>query len=114
VWVPVNFKAKEEGYVFLLPGARVHPYTFDPNLNAAALTARYPLCAVRLPMNDAAPAGGKIIGRRLDLGSRHTTKQIIEMLKGRVFEHLFLKELLVEAAAVGQNTSAIPLGADHR
>ena len=29
VWVPVNFKAKEEGYVFLLPGAKVHPYTYD-------------------------------------------------------------------------------------
>jgi 4-amino-4-deoxy-L-arabinose transferase-like glycosyltransferase len=97
VWVPVNFKAKEEGYVFLLPGARVHPYTFDSKLTLADLTAQYPLVAVRLPMNDRTPAGGKVIGQRLDLGSRHTTKQIIEMVKGRVFEHLFLKELLVEA-----------------
>jgi 4-amino-4-deoxy-L-arabinose transferase-like glycosyltransferase len=97
VWVPVNFKAKEEGYVFLLPGARVHPYTFDPKQTAAELSARYPFCAVRLPMNDAIPAGPKLLGRRLDLGSRHTTKQIIEMIKGKVFEHLFLKEVLVEA-----------------
>jgi 4-amino-4-deoxy-L-arabinose transferase-like glycosyltransferase len=103
VWVPVNFKAKEEGYVFLLPGARVHPYTFDPKVTAAALSARYPLCAVRLPMNDDTPVGGQIIGRRLDLGSRHTSKQIIEMLKGRVFEHLFLKELLVETGGVSFN-----------
>jgi len=107
VWVPVNFKAKEEGYVFLLPGARVHPYTFDPKLSAAVLSARYPLCAVRLPMNDAAPAGARIIGRRLDLGSRHTSKQIIEMLKGKVFEHLFLKELLVEAGGASLNTNRI-------
>jgi 4-amino-4-deoxy-L-arabinose transferase-like glycosyltransferase len=97
VWVPVNFKAKEEAYVFLLPGARVHPYTFDPELTAATLAGRYPFCAVRLPMNDATPEGGKIIGLRLDLGSRHTSKQIMEMLKGKVFEHLFLKELLVES-----------------
>ena len=101
VWVPVNFKAKEEGYVFLLPGAKVHPYTFDPKLTAAALSAQYPLVAVRLPMNDDTPAGGKIIGQRLDMGSRHTSKQIIEMIKGHVFEHLFLKELLVEAPRTG-------------
>jgi 4-amino-4-deoxy-L-arabinose transferase-like glycosyltransferase len=97
VWVPVNFKAKEEGYVFLLPGARVHPYTYDPKATATALSARYPLCAVRLPISDAGSAGGRIIGQRLDLGSRHTTRQIVEMVKGKVFEHLFLKELLVEA-----------------
>jgi 4-amino-4-deoxy-L-arabinose transferase-like glycosyltransferase len=101
VWVPVNFKAKEEGYVFLLPGAKVHPYTYDPRLTAAELSARYSLFAVRLPINDASPAGGKIIGQRLDLGSRHTSRQIMEMLKGKVFEHLFLKELLVQAPATG-------------
>ncbi|HVM47078.1 MAG TPA: phospholipid carrier-dependent glycosyltransferase [Candidatus Acidoferrum sp.] len=99
VWVPVNFKAKEEGYVFLLPGARVHPYTYDRSLTVAELSVRYPLCAVRLPMNTNTPAAGKIIGQRLDLGSRHTTAQIVEILKGRVFEHLFLKELLLEAPA---------------
>jgi len=97
VWVPVNFKAKEEGYVFLLPGAKVHPYTYDPGLTAAALRARYPLFAIRLPINDASPPPGKIIGQRLDLGSRHTSREIMEMLRGKVFEHLFLKELLVQA-----------------
>jgi 4-amino-4-deoxy-L-arabinose transferase-like glycosyltransferase len=99
VWVPINFNAKEEGYVFLLPGARVHPYTFDPKVTPAALSARYPLCAVRLPMTDDPPAEGRVLGQRLDLGSRHTPKQILEIVKGRVFEHLFLKERLVEAPA---------------
>ncbi len=108
VWVPTNFKAKEEGYVFLLPGARVHPYTYDRKVTAAALSARYPLCAVRLPINDAAPAGGRIIGQRLDLGSRHTSKQIMEMIKGKVFEHLFLKELLVQTTKVGQDEPPKP------
>jgi 4-amino-4-deoxy-L-arabinose transferase-like glycosyltransferase len=106
VWVPVNFKAKEEGYVFLLPGARVHPYTYDPKLTAAALSARYPLCAVRLPMDKTDPAEGRIIGERVDLGSRHTSKQIMEMLKGKVFEHLFLKELLIEGPGPRATTEA--------
>ena len=64
------------------------------------LSARYPLCAIRLPMNDPAPVGGQVIGQRLDLGSRHTSKQIIEMVKGKVFEHLFLRELLVQTGGV--------------
>jgi 4-amino-4-deoxy-L-arabinose transferase-like glycosyltransferase len=101
VWVPVNFKAKEEGYVFLLPKARIHPYTFDPKLTAADLGARYPLFAIRLPVNAPTQAVGTVIGQRFDLGSRHTSRQIMEMVQGKVFEHLFLKELLIQAPSRG-------------
>jgi hypothetical protein len=41
-------------------------------------------------------SSSNIIGRRLDLSSRHTSYQIKEMLKGKVFEHLFVEELLVD------------------
>jgi 4-amino-4-deoxy-L-arabinose transferase-like glycosyltransferase len=97
VWVPVNFIAKEEGHRFLLPGADVRGYPFDPTVTAPELAARYPLFAIRVPM-DANVTGGKVLGQRLDLGTRHTPEQIMEMLRGHVFEHLFVKELLVEAA----------------
>ncbi len=97
VWVPVNFKAKEEGYLFLLPRAKVHPYNYDRGLTTAALGAKYPLFAIRLPINDTNAIAGKVIGQRLDLGSRHTSAQIKEMLHGKVYEHLFLKELLIES-----------------
>lgn len=96
VWVPVNFKAKEEGFVFMLPGAKVRPYTFDAKLSASALAARYPLFAVRVPISDTNPVGGKVIGQRLELGSRHSSRQIMEMIKGKVYEHLFLREVLVQ------------------
>jgi hypothetical protein len=96
VWVPVNFIAKEEGHRFLLPGADVRGYAFDPTLTAADLSARYPLFAIRVPMS-AEVTSGKVLGQRLDVGSRHTAQQIVEMLRGNVFEHLFVKELLVEA-----------------
>jgi 4-amino-4-deoxy-L-arabinose transferase-like glycosyltransferase len=99
VWVPINFRAKEEGYRFLLPGANVHPYRYEPNLTAAGLSAQYPLFAIRLPLSNADAAGSKVIGQRLVLSSRQNSRQIREMLRGRVFEHLFLKELLIEAAA---------------
>ena len=107
VWVPVNFKAKEEGYRFLLPGARIQPYPYDRRATAAELKGRYALFAMRLPFSDVGPTDGKVIGQRLDLGSRHTTRQIIEMLQGRVLEHLFLKELLIERAEKGRAHQAV-------
>ena len=102
VWVPVNFKAKEEGFVFFLPGAKVHPYTYDRNVTAAALAAKYPLFAIRQPITSTNVAG-RIVGERLELGSRHTSSQIREMLQGKIYEHLFLKELLIESADAPAN-----------
>ena len=52
VWVPINFRAKEEGYRFLLPGADVRGYKYDRAQTAAALSARYPLFVFRSPMAD--------------------------------------------------------------
>jgi 4-amino-4-deoxy-L-arabinose transferase-like glycosyltransferase len=106
VWVPVNFKAKEEGYLFLLPGIRAHPYTYDRKLTAADLAGRYPLFALRRPILDATVVPGKVIGERLELGSRHTPAEIKEMLRGRVYEHLFLKELLIESSTAITNPPA--------
>jgi 4-amino-4-deoxy-L-arabinose transferase-like glycosyltransferase len=97
LWVPSNFRAKEEGYRFLLPEADVRAYPFQPDLSVADLSAKYPLFIIRLPMRSAqAISSSNIIGRRLDLSSRHTSYQIKEMLKGKVFEHLFVEELLVD------------------
>jgi hypothetical protein len=53
-------------------------------------------------MNDTnSPPGFKIMGRRLDLSSRHSPDQIKEMIQGKVFQHLFLQELLIETTAAG-------------
>ena len=98
VWVPINFVAKEEGYRFLLPGADVRPYPLDPTLTVADLTKQYHLVAVRLPMNSPPVTDGTVLGQRLDIGTRHTPDQIVDMLRGHVFEHLFVREVLVEAA----------------
>jgi 4-amino-4-deoxy-L-arabinose transferase-like glycosyltransferase len=98
VWVPINFIAREEGHRFLLPGADVRGYPLEPGLTAAELSAQYPLFAIRLPLDAPPVINGKVVGERLDIATRHTRDQIIEMLRGRVFEHLFVKEILVEAA----------------
>jgi hypothetical protein len=97
VWVPINFRAKEEGFRFLLPGANVRPYYPDQSQTIASLSSMFPVFAIRLPMNATNFGSARILGHRLVLGSRHTSSQIKEMAQGRVLEHLFLRELLIEA-----------------
>jgi 4-amino-4-deoxy-L-arabinose transferase-like glycosyltransferase len=101
VWVPINFAAREEGHRFLLPGADVRGYPLDTSLTVADLASRYPLFAIRLPMDAADVTDGHVLGQRLDIGTRHTREQIIDMLRGNVFQHLFVKEVLVEALPTG-------------
>jgi 4-amino-4-deoxy-L-arabinose transferase-like glycosyltransferase len=101
VWVPIKLNAREESYRFLLPGADIHAYKYEQGLTADDLSAKYPLFVIRLPVNDDEHFSGKILGRRLDLGSLRSRTQIIETVNGKMYDRLFLKELLIEAAGPG-------------
>jgi len=97
VWVPCNFRAVDEGYRFLLPGADVHGYRDDKSLTLDSLDTRYAMFAIRQPLAAAAePNGLRLIGQRLELRSRHNTNELLDMLRGNVFNQLFLREILVE------------------
>jgi 4-amino-4-deoxy-L-arabinose transferase-like glycosyltransferase len=109
VWVPCNFRAMDEGYRFMLPGAEIHGYSEDQNLTASELAARYPMFAVRQGLNDSAQNGGcaecKIIGQRLDIRGRQNSAELKEMLlEGKVFQHLFVREILMESSTGGLRT----------
>jgi 4-amino-4-deoxy-L-arabinose transferase-like glycosyltransferase len=99
VWVPVDFIAKDEGYRFLLPGARVRAYREERDARGADLLARYPLVVIRQPLRGGAPETGRVLGRRLDLRGRQAAGEIGEILRGNVLEHLFVQEQLIEAPA---------------
>jgi 4-amino-4-deoxy-L-arabinose transferase-like glycosyltransferase len=107
VWVPCNFRAKEEGYRFILPGAEVLGYREEPGLTAAALAARYPLVVAQVPLHQANCPECKILGQRLDIRSRQSKEEIEDMLRGNVFQHLFVRELLIESAHHASATTAI-------
>ena len=96
VWVPINFAAKEEAHRFLLPGADVHGYAGEPDFTIAGPGPHSALFAVRAPINSTPVGGGRVLGERLDIATRQTPNQILDMLRGNVFEHLFVKEFLVE------------------
>ena len=111
VWVPCNFRAMDEGYRFMLPGAEIHGYSEDQNLTASELAARYPLFAVRQRLNDSTQNGGcaecKIVGQRLDIRGRQSSSELKEMFfQGKVLEHLFVREILLESAASGSGLPA--------
>lgn len=109
VWVPCNFRAKDEGYRFILPGAQIHGYREEEGLNAAGLATRYRLFAVQVPLQDVGCVDCKILGQRLDIRSRQNESELKEMLKGDVFRHLFVKELLIEVPATVANTPRYPV-----
>jgi 4-amino-4-deoxy-L-arabinose transferase-like glycosyltransferase len=108
VAVPYDFIAGDERYRFLLPGADVRGYREGPELTARALLARYRVVAVRLALADSARPEGTLLGQRLDLKGRHDSRELGELLRGRIDEQLFVNELLLEArpAAAGAEDPA--------
>ena len=105
VWVPYDFNAKFEAYRFLLPTADIQGYRETRDTKADELARHYALFAVRLPLGTAAGApcsGCRVIAERLDLRGRHSPAELNEILRGRVFENIFQKELLVELAVAAR------------
>lgn len=96
VWTPCNFRALDEGYRFLLPGAQVHGYFAVPSPSVGELSANYTLFAVQLPLNQEC-VSCKVLGRRLEIRGRHNSEEIRRIFQGEVFQQLFVQELLVEA-----------------
>jgi len=56
------------------PGARIRGYREEPGLRATDLARRYPVFAVRLPAPETPDGKGRIIGQRLDIRSRQTSR----------------------------------------
>jgi 4-amino-4-deoxy-L-arabinose transferase-like glycosyltransferase len=110
VWVPCNkFIGKDEGHRFMLPGANVYGY-YDhlPGHDAEALAKRYRLFAVRLPMQDKPCADCKVIGERIEITGRQYAPEIKDMLlKGEVFQHLFVREWLVESTVPSPSQAGV-------
>ena len=108
VWVPCNFRALDEGHRFLLPGAEIHGYNENQNLNIDELAMRYPLFAGRLPLDanihTAVCTSCEVIGQRLDIRGRQSSAELKEMFfEGKVFKYLFTRELLIASPNGGKH-----------
>ncbi len=105
VWVSCNFRAHNEGDRIMLPGAQVHGYNESWNLSPQELATRYPIFTLQLPLQAGVCQGCKVIGQRLDIRGRHSNEELSAMLRGEVYQHLFVREWLLEAP---QHDSAQP------
>lgn len=100
VWVPYNHMAKFERYRFLLPGAEVKGYRSDKELSIAELKARYRLFAVQIPSSDSLSEEFTFIGKRLDLRTRHRSREMKGMMGNYALQHALVQEYLVEGRTV--------------
>ena len=93
VHVPENFRGAAERASFLLPGAIIDGYPEQERERGPADVGAEDLVIVVLPFTAAPPPGA--IGGRIEITSRHTLRQIVEMASGRLAETLFCREWLV-------------------
>ncbi|ANI99802.1 glycosyl transferase [Polynucleobacter wuianus] len=97
VWIPCDYRAKDEEYRLLLPGAQLHGYLAKDAGNSESLTKTYPLVAVHAPLGSA-PAicdSCLILGQRMEMRARHSDEEIKAMLLGHIGEYLFVTEYLI-------------------
>lgn len=97
VWIPCDYRAKDEEYRLLLPGAKLHGYLARDASNIDGLTTTYPLVAVHTPLGETPELceGCEIVGQRMEMRSRHSNEEIVAMLKGQIGKYLFVTEYLV-------------------
>ena len=112
VWIPCDYRAKDEEYRLLLPGGRLHGYLASEAGEAAQLSANYPLVLVQAPLGvkPLVCDSCQILGQRMEMRARHSDEEIIDMLKGNIAEHLFVNEFLVATPVL--NSSAMLDGKD--
>lgn len=97
VWFPCDFRAKDEEYRFLIPGANIRGYPASQAKQFDQLAQRYPLFAVQAPVNAKLILcpDCEVLGERLEMRARHSSSEIQAMLRGQVSDNLFVKEYIV-------------------
>jgi 4-amino-4-deoxy-L-arabinose transferase-like glycosyltransferase len=107
LWVPCDYRAKDEEYRLLLPKSRLHGYLASEAGELTQLTTSYPLVLVQTPLGIKPEVcdSCQIIGRRMEMRARHSNEEIIEMLKGHFGQYLFVNEYLI--ATPVQNSPAL-------
>ena len=107
VWIPCDYRAKDEEYRLLLPGTKLHGYLAKDASDVVTLTSAYPLVAVHTSLG-AQPAlcdSCQIVGQRMEMRARHSNEEIQEMLMGQIGKHLFVNEYLISTPVANPDLS---------
>lgn len=101
VWIPCDYRAKDEEYRLLLPGTWLHGYSARDANDVQGLTSSYPLVAVQTPLGvtPVVCESCQILGQRMEMRARHSQEEIIAMLQGQIGQYLFVNEYLIATPA---------------
>ncbi|MGZ8256338.1 MAG: ArnT family glycosyltransferase [Gallionella sp.] len=110
--VPCDFRAADERYQFLLPHTQLTAYHENLHLTAPQLAQRYALFAVQIPLTQnlkmSLCEGCTLVAQRLDIRGRQSSAELKEMfLHGKFFEHLFVREVLLQSSVTLPNLPAL-------
>ena len=97
VWIPCDYRAKDEEYRLLMPGTKLHGYLAKDASEVTALTTSYTLVAVHVPLGTQPVLcdSCQIVGQRMEMRARHSNEEIQQMLMGQIGKYLFVTEYLV-------------------
>jgi 4-amino-4-deoxy-L-arabinose transferase-like glycosyltransferase len=101
IWIPCDYRAKDEEYRLLLPGTQLHGYLAKDAADIEGLTNTYPIVAVHSPLGVVPEIceSCQILGQRMEMKARHSDEEIKAMLLGKIGEHLFVTEYLIATPA---------------
>lgn len=107
VWIPCDYRAKDEEYRLLMPGAKLHGYLAKDAGEITNLTSIYPLVVVHAPLGvePTLCESCQIVGQRMEMRARHSNEEINEMLMGQIGKHLFVTEYLISTPAASPDLS---------
>lgn len=107
IWVPCDYRAKDEEYRLLMSGAKLHGYLAKDAGDIATLTSTYPLVAVHTPMGvqPVLCESCQILGQRMEMSARHSNEEITEMFMGKIAKYLFVNEYLISTPSASPDLS---------
>jgi len=107
VAVPCDFRAKDEEYRLLLPGARLQGYPASEAANGSELAKRYRYFAAYVPQGTPPLFCDdcQVLGKRMEMRARHSQEEILAIIRGEMGQYLFVNEYLIHSPSAIPSTS---------
>jgi 4-amino-4-deoxy-L-arabinose transferase-like glycosyltransferase len=105
IGVPCDFRAKDEEYRLLIPGASFKGYETIDAKDIEKLSNNFNLFAAQTPLGQAPILCEhcQVIGQRMEMRARHNNDEIKAMLKGEIKENLLVSEYLILSPNTDEN-----------
>lgn len=110
VWIPCDYRAKDEEYRLLLPSAKLHGYPAKNATEVTNLSLAFPIVAVQTPIGIQPELCQDcvILGQRMEMRARQSSEEIKAILRGQIGQYLFVNEYLIANSAASVSPPTLP------